>query len=230
MNCYYSNLLEGHDTHPVDIERALQNDYSRDTRKRDLQLEARAHITVQQWIDGGAMKGGLAMQAEGISETHRRFCELAGRSFVGRRPGSVSASYRANGDSGMCKLAPMSLSARVRCPASSSGSRRCMGGLARPSPSLRRRRLIIGCPRPGTQRRKIQSAPGQLRSAAPKRSRWPRHSQRTSARGVYPVLSHRLYRPGELHGKPGATGSFACAHSAVGRGRNPPRATTSEIE
>src|ERR1700724_2738966 len=34
MNCYYSNLIEGHDTHPVDIERALQGDYSRDARKR----------------------------------------------------------------------------------------------------------------------------------------------------------------------------------------------------
>src|SRR5208282_3456098 len=30
MNCYYSNLIEGHDTHPVDIERALKNDYSKD--------------------------------------------------------------------------------------------------------------------------------------------------------------------------------------------------------
>src|SRR5580658_3478544 len=27
MNCYYSNLIEGHDTHPIDIERALKNDY-----------------------------------------------------------------------------------------------------------------------------------------------------------------------------------------------------------
>src|SRR5476651_947436 len=44
MNCYYSNLIEGHDTHPVDIERALQGDYSNDARKRDLQLEAKAHI------------------------------------------------------------------------------------------------------------------------------------------------------------------------------------------
>src|SRR3546814_7782355 len=26
MNCYYSNLIEGHDTHPVDIERALKGD------------------------------------------------------------------------------------------------------------------------------------------------------------------------------------------------------------
>ena len=47
MNCYYSNLIEGHNTHPVDIERALKNDFSNDPRKRDLQLEAKAHITVQ---------------------------------------------------------------------------------------------------------------------------------------------------------------------------------------
>jgi len=40
MNCYYSNLIEGHDTHPIDIERALKGDYSKDAKKRDLQLEA----------------------------------------------------------------------------------------------------------------------------------------------------------------------------------------------
>lgn len=34
MNCYYSNLIEGHDTHPVDIERALNNDYSADPEIR----------------------------------------------------------------------------------------------------------------------------------------------------------------------------------------------------
>jgi Fic family protein len=76
MNCYYSNLIEGHDTHPVDIERALKNDYSSDAYKRDLQLEARAHIAVQQWIDTGAMSGGRAIAAEGICEIHRRFSEL----------------------------------------------------------------------------------------------------------------------------------------------------------
>ena len=75
MNCYYSNLIEGHDTHPVDIERALKNDYSQDARKRDLQLEAKAHIAVQKWIDGGGLKAGLALKAEGIREIHRRFCE-----------------------------------------------------------------------------------------------------------------------------------------------------------
>ena len=57
MNCYYSNLIEGHNTHPVDIERALKNDYSADAKKRDLQLEAIAHITVQRWIDNGGLTG-----------------------------------------------------------------------------------------------------------------------------------------------------------------------------
>src|SRR5579863_3883588 len=76
MNCYYSNLIEGHDTLPVDIERALKNDYSRDPRQRDLQLEAKAHIAVQEWIDGGAVKGGRALTADGLCEIHRRFCEL----------------------------------------------------------------------------------------------------------------------------------------------------------
>jgi Fic family protein len=75
MNCYYSNLIEGHNTHPVDIERALQDDYSTDSRKRDLQKEARAHIAVQQWIDGGGLKG-RALTVDGLREMHRRFCEL----------------------------------------------------------------------------------------------------------------------------------------------------------
>src|SRR5207237_1615226 len=72
MNCYYSNLIEGHDTHPVDIERALRNDYSGDAQKRDLQLEARAHITVQRWIDAGGLRG-RSTTVEGLCEIHRRF-------------------------------------------------------------------------------------------------------------------------------------------------------------
>lgn len=75
MNCYYTNLIEGHDTHPVDIERALRDDYAADRRKRDLQREAKAHIEVQRWIDGGGL-GGRAVASEAIREIHRRFYEL----------------------------------------------------------------------------------------------------------------------------------------------------------
>src|SRR5438046_1453194 len=75
MNCYYSNLIEGHDTHPVDIERALKGDYSDDAKKRDLQLEAKAHIAGEQWIDDGALKD-RALATDSIREIHRRFCEM----------------------------------------------------------------------------------------------------------------------------------------------------------
>jgi len=47
INSYYSNLIEGHDTHPHDIVRAMQKDYDSEPAKRNLQLESVAHITVQ---------------------------------------------------------------------------------------------------------------------------------------------------------------------------------------
>ena len=75
MNCYYSNLIEGHDTHPIDIERAIRADLSPDRRKRELQLEARAHVEVQRWIDGGGLAGAAAT-LDGLCELHRRFYEL----------------------------------------------------------------------------------------------------------------------------------------------------------
>jgi Fic family protein len=75
MNCYYSNLIEGHDTHPIDIEQALKNDYSENTEKRNLQIEAKAHIAVQQWIEEGSLQD-KATSSKGICEIHRRFGEL----------------------------------------------------------------------------------------------------------------------------------------------------------
>ena len=50
MNSYYSNLIEGHDTHPIEINQALNNDFSKDIANRNLQLEARAHIKVHEEI------------------------------------------------------------------------------------------------------------------------------------------------------------------------------------
>jgi len=75
MNCYYSNLIEGHDTHLTDIERALKDDYSSDIEKRNLQLEAKAHIAVQKWIDEEDLKRGATAVAS-LQEIHYRFGEL----------------------------------------------------------------------------------------------------------------------------------------------------------
>lgn len=72
MNCYYSNLIEGHNTHPVDIQRALFGDTSKDPKRRDLQLEAVAHISVQRWIDEGGL-GTMATTSANVLEVHKRF-------------------------------------------------------------------------------------------------------------------------------------------------------------
>lgn len=59
MNTYYSNLIEGHHTRPRDIARALAGDFDRDQERRNLQLEAAAHVRVQAEIDRRAEAGEL---------------------------------------------------------------------------------------------------------------------------------------------------------------------------
>ncbi|MCC7307247.1 MAG: Fic family protein [Acidobacteria bacterium] len=51
INSYYSNLIEGNNTHPIDVERAMHKDYSNDPAKRDRQIESLIHIDVQKKID-----------------------------------------------------------------------------------------------------------------------------------------------------------------------------------
>ena len=79
MNCYYSNLIEGHNTHPIDIDRALRADYSDDAEQRALQLEARAHIEVQTLLDNAETApspelGGAVTSPEFVRALHREFC------------------------------------------------------------------------------------------------------------------------------------------------------------
>jgi Fic family protein len=74
MNCYYSNLIEGHNTLPIDIDRALRDDYAGDTKRRSLQLEARAHIEVQRMIDRGDGPSP-AVSTAFILWAHKEFCK-----------------------------------------------------------------------------------------------------------------------------------------------------------
>ncbi len=59
MNCYYSNLIEGHNTTPREIEAALQGQLEAAEERRNLQLEARAHIRLQREIDRMHAAGDL---------------------------------------------------------------------------------------------------------------------------------------------------------------------------
>ena len=51
INSYYSNLIEGHNTHPYDIVQAMHKHYDSEPAKRNLQLESLAHIAVQQEME-----------------------------------------------------------------------------------------------------------------------------------------------------------------------------------
>jgi len=50
-NTYYSNLIEGHNTRPGEIERALAGKLDQDKERRNLQVEAAAHVRVQRKLD-----------------------------------------------------------------------------------------------------------------------------------------------------------------------------------
>ena len=89
MNCYYSNLIEGHDTHPRDIDRALANDFVEEPKRRELQQEAVAHIHVQRLIDSGQDPDIWPATAAYAAWLHREFCSrLPGEMLVVTHPGS----------------------------------------------------------------------------------------------------------------------------------------------
>jgi Fic family protein len=75
MNSYYSNLIEGNNTRPQDIERALAGELLADTDRRSLQIEAAAHVRLQAEIDQLAAEGKLPEPASGefITWLHREF-------------------------------------------------------------------------------------------------------------------------------------------------------------
>lgn len=77
INSYYSNLIEGHSTHPVDIERAMRQDYSTDSAKRDLQEESLAHIKCQREIETHLRENPDTNTADSafITRLHRIFYE-----------------------------------------------------------------------------------------------------------------------------------------------------------
>ncbi|KAF0218646.1 MAG: filamentation induced by cAMP protein [Geobacteraceae bacterium] len=91
MNSYYSNLIEGHNTHPVDIDRAMREDFSKDPAKRARQLESKAHVEVQKRIEA---------RIEDIPElviTSKNFLCWIHKEFYERMPEEYLVVQRADG-------------------------------------------------------------------------------------------------------------------------------------
>lgn len=104
MNAYYSNLIEGHNTRPRDIEAALAGRIE-EVEDRPLAQEAAAHVRVQDWIDDLAARGGLPepTSVPFLQDIHRRFYEAMPEDFRfmehrGIRTPIIPGAFRAEGE------------------------------------------------------------------------------------------------------------------------------------
>ncbi|MDO8281936.1 MAG: Fic family protein [Thermodesulfovibrionia bacterium] len=103
INSYYSNLIEGHNTHPYDIVRAMQRKYDAEPAKRNLQLESVAHITVQRDMEKRLQdepESNIASQ-EFLCYIHREFYNQLPEEFLivkdidtGRESRGVPGEFR----------------------------------------------------------------------------------------------------------------------------------------
>jgi Fic family protein len=75
MNSYYSNLIEGHNTHPLEIEKALKKNYSKEPKKKLLQLESRAHVLVNHKMKEKLAEIKDPFEPGFISWLHKEFYE-----------------------------------------------------------------------------------------------------------------------------------------------------------
>ncbi len=91
VNCYYSNRIEGHNTSLREIERAMSEDFDVDDKRRNLQIEALAHIRLQRQIDRMHLDGRLPEPAsmEFLTWLHRAFYQDASMDMLTLDDGSL---------------------------------------------------------------------------------------------------------------------------------------------
>ncbi len=104
-NTYYSNLIEDHNTHPIDIERAMAQQYDKDPTKRNLQIEAKVHVELERELDTQIVSGDIKpAESSFICDIHNRFYknlpeqltflpEIDGNSSVRVLPGTYRNRY-----------------------------------------------------------------------------------------------------------------------------------------
>jgi Fic family protein len=80
VNSYYSNLIEGNGTHPIDIEKAMAGEYSTDAKKRELQTESRIHIEIQRKLSA------KLTEDESVQVTSQNFLLWIHREFYEKMP------------------------------------------------------------------------------------------------------------------------------------------------
>jgi len=70
MNSYYSNRIEGQGTHPLNIEKALRDDFSPRPEIAKLQRIALAHIQAERQLESRVAQGESALTTDFLIEAH----------------------------------------------------------------------------------------------------------------------------------------------------------------
>lgn len=73
INSYYSNRIEGQGTHPANIERALNQDFSQQPDVAHLQRIALAHIDAERELERRVDEGQSAIQSNFLLAAHEAF-------------------------------------------------------------------------------------------------------------------------------------------------------------
>lgn len=103
-NTYYSNLIEDHNTHPIDIERAMAEQYDKEPAKRDLQIEAKVHVGLERKLEQEISDDTDPVAFDYIRSIHRQFYEklpnrfkivtdITGQSAIQVEPGEYRNHY-----------------------------------------------------------------------------------------------------------------------------------------
>ena len=71
VNSYYSNQIESEGTHPIDIDKASRQEFSSDSREKQLQQLSLVHIAVQKYVEGYFAKGQTPYSKAFILDVHR---------------------------------------------------------------------------------------------------------------------------------------------------------------
>ncbi|MDO8454751.1 MAG: Fic family protein [Sulfurimonas sp.] len=77
-NSYYSNRIEAQSTHPIEIEKAMKKQFSKDTKEEQLQKLSLAHIKTQEYVEHYCSSKKTVISREFIKSIHKEFYSADG--------------------------------------------------------------------------------------------------------------------------------------------------------
>ena len=71
VNSYYSNQIESEGTHPIDIDKATREEFSSNSKEKQLQQLSLVHIEVQKYVESYFTEGQTPYSRDFVLDVHR---------------------------------------------------------------------------------------------------------------------------------------------------------------